>query len=232
MSPKRCRPLTTTRAYGSSTTRLCGRGRKQQAAVLAGRAGEARCVRHAPHRRQRHAAQAAAHRVVPLPLALLVQLLVGAKRAVAVEEGGVQPRQRHVPHVPRPVGLRAEGHLQRDAPRPQVRLREQAQAHAPRVGRKHSKVGGALRRQGGAGGGGRPRRGRGAAAAAAAEQHWRPDWHDGHLSCCHVHLVAGVRLRTAPARIRLCIRWPWQEQRETAHGCLTSGCWQHCKPLS
>ena len=85
------------------------------------------------------------HRVVPLALAVLVQLVVGAEDAVAVEQGGLQPRQRHVPHIPRLVALWAERHLQRHPPRPQVCLCEQAQRHAPGVGGKHGKVGGALR---------------------------------------------------------------------------------------
>ena len=41
---------------------------------------------------------AGAHRVVPLSLAFLMHLLVGSKHAVAVQQGGVQAGQGHVPH--------------------------------------------------------------------------------------------------------------------------------------
>ena len=57
-----------------------------------------------------------------------------------IQQRRVQVRQRNVPHIARAVEQRVQRHLVRRAPRTQVRLREQAQRHASRVGREQREV--------------------------------------------------------------------------------------------
>lgn len=119
ISPNCRRPLNTALAYGSNTTRACraewsSRMRRMYCADCrhgaasdadAGCTTAAACGWLLTYASSLCAASRLTHRVVPLALALLMHLLVGAKHAVAVEQRGVKTRQRHVPHIARLVVL-------------------------------------------------------------------------------------------------------------------------------